>query len=630
MSKHILNPQRVESLGPAERIIETLLTFNDHIVHNRPGVVTRAHGSPIGVRWQPATRRDDVVYRLEKGGPGKRKTVQHRVGKLQADGRVTVHGQRVADYRAPGLFPEAATWLYSQIAEVWKLDNEFAARWASWSFVQEHRDLKVALAAFMLVQSRSGEPVVEDGELLFHDDDFRAVGEAMCLLRRQDKRDLNPKLLLRVGDLLALPGVARINRALGFGRSARKPPMGRYHKAVTRWLRHREQNPRMLQGLVRAGFKTTVMKLARRVGYKPLSPRFFALLRWKQKQSDDGRRAIAIGAELEAAESWAGLSEAQICERIVATRPNYKRLVGLLPAEIGLTRAIVAAAVQSGCMSDADLIILTPTLEDLDLLDVPCVSERWVAANEKAENQRAAHIAERVRSKKLAERLQDSADKALQKAVAEDIRGLRVYVAVDISASMGHAIEKAKGYLTRFLQGFPLDKLTVAVFNTSAREVKIRHPSAKGVQHAFKGIRAGGGTNHGSAIRDVFVRHPKDPDEDALFIFVGDQQQYGTFTEAVTASRLAPVAFGFLYVEPNGFARNRAVESTAQNLKIPCFRIEEEMFSDAYAVSRTLRRLIASTPVSAKLANTRAGARERESLVETILKTPLLLKPVWA
>ncbi|MCA9714117.1 MAG: VWA domain-containing protein [Myxococcales bacterium] len=628
MTKHILNPQRVESLGPAERIIETLLTFNDHIVHNRPGIVTRDRGSLIGVRWHPATRREDVVYRLDKGGPRKRKTVQTRVGKLEGDGRVTVHGQTVAEYRAPGLFPEAATWLYSQIVEVWKLDNEFAARWASWSFVQEHRDLKVALAALMLVQSRCGDPVVEDGELLFHDDDFRAVGEAMCLLRRRDSRDLNPKLLLRVGDLLALPGVARLNRALGFGRSARKPPMGRYHKAVTRWLRHREQNPRLLQGLMRAGFKTTVMKLARRVGYKPLTPRFFELLRWKQKQSDDGRRSISIGAAVVAAESWIGLSEAQICERIVQTRPNYKRLVGLLPAEIGLTRAIVAAAVEAGCLSDSDLIILTPTLEDLDLLDVPCVSERWIAATEKAEDQRAAHIAERVRGKKVAEKLQDAADNALKKAVAEDVRGLRVYVAVDISASMGHAIEKAKGYLTKFLQGFPLDKLTVAVFNTSAREVTIRHPSAKGVEHAFKGFRAGGGTNHGAAIRDVFVRHPKGPDEDALFIFVGDQQQYGTFTEAVKSSGLDPVAFGFLYVAPAGFASNRAVEDTARNLAIPCFRIEEDMFSDAYAVSRTLRRLIASTPVGAR-AN-QAAAKPRDSLVETILKTPLLLKPVWA
>ncbi|MEL6348523.1 MAG: vWA domain-containing protein [Myxococcota bacterium] len=616
-----LNPRRIESLGPAERIIETLLTFSDHMVHNRPGMVVTDARAPHGVRWYPVTHQDKVVYRLEKGKK-RAKSARVRVGTLREDGKIVHMNQEVGEYRKPGLFPEVAGWLYGQIAEVWKMDNDFAARWASWSFAQEHRDLKVALAAMMLVQSRYGEPVVEDGEVLFYDDDHRSIGEAMCLLRRRDNRDLNPKLLLRVGDLLSLPSVAEINRQLGFGRSSRSAPMGRYPKAVTKWLQHRENNPKMLEGLVRAGFRSTVMKLARRVGYKPHSPQFFDILRWKQKQSDDGRRSIAIGAAVKQAESWSGLSEAEVCQRIVETRPNYKRLVGLLPPELGLTRAVVAAAVQAGCLSDADLIILTPTLEDLGLLDVPMVGERWMAATAKAEDQRAANIAKRVRSKETAEKLQEAADKALQKAVKAQLRGLRVYVAVDVSASMSQSIDRAKRYLAKFLQGFPLDKLTVAVFNTSAREVKIRHASAKGVEHAFKGFRAGGGTNHGSAIRDVFRHHPPAADEDALMFFVGDQQQYGTFSAEVNKSGLNPVAFGFLHVPSPG--TNRAVEGTAEALGIPCFNLDENMFDDVYAISRTLRNLIASTPVGKR------AAAKRASLVETILKTPLLQKPVWA
>ena len=617
-----IDPSRVESLGPAERILQTLLTHSDHMVHNRPGLVSADRSSPAGVRWVPATRKDRHIYRLEKVGKKSRRVL---AGTLQHDGRVISGGRSVGEYRAPGLFPEVAAWLYGQIAEVWKMDNEFVARWASWAFVQEHRDLKVALAAFMLVQPRCGEPVVEGGEVLFHDDDHREVGEAMCLLRRRDGKDLNPKLLLRVGDLLALEPVAQINRELGFGRSARNPALGRYTKAVTRWLRHREQNPRMLEGLVRAGFRSTVMKLCRRVGYKPLSPTFFDTLRWKQKQASDGRRQLAIGQAVRKAESWAGLSEAEICQRIVETRPNYKRLVGLLPPEIGLTRAVVAAAIEAGALSDRDLIILTPTLEDLGMLDIPEIGERWVRATEAAEDQRAANIASRVRSKETAEKLHEAADRALQKAVAEELRGLRVYVAVDISASMSRSIEEAKSYLTKFLQGFPLDKLTVAVFNTSAREVTIRHPSAKGVEHAFKGFRAGGGTNHGSAIRDVFARHLPAPGEDALMLFVGDQQQSGTFTEAVRTSGLSPVAFGLLHVDSGG--RLRMVEDTATNLGIPCFRIDAAMFDDPYATTRTLQRLIASTPVGQRAA---AAGVKRTSLVETILKTPLLTRPMWA
>ena len=63
------------------------------------------------------------------------------------------------------------------------------------------------------------------------------------------------------------------------------------------------------------------------------------------------------------------------------------------------------------------------------------------------------------------------------------------------------AIEKAKIYLARFLQGFPLDKLHVATFITTGTPIAIKHPSAAGVDHAFKGQGAGGGTVHGSGIR---------------------------------------------------------------------------------------------------------------------------------
>lgn len=620
---HVMPADRLEALGPAEHILQTLLTVSDHMTHNRPGVVVEDAGSPTGVRWSPATVRAGAVYRLDKV---RKRTVRVKLGRLQEDG-VTIHdeaGVRIGEYRKPGLFPEVAAWLYEQAIAVWKLDNAFAAHWASWSFAGEHRDLKVVLAALMLVQSRCGEPVREGDEILFHDDDFREVGEAMCLLRRRDGRDLNPRLLLRVGALLELPQVARLNRELGFGgRSLRSAPLGRWPRVVTRWLRHRERNPRMLEGLVRAGFRQTVMQLCRKVGYKPESARFFEILRWKQSQAADGRRALVIGRPVAEAETWAGLSEREICERIVATKPSYKRLVGMLPPDVGLTRAIMAASLEAGGISNTELVILTPTLEELGLLEITEIADRWTRACEAAESMRAAHIAERVRSQQLAERLQDAADGALQKAVEESTQGLRVYCAVDISGSMGTSLDRAKNYLSQFLQGFPLEKLCVAVFNSSAREVTIRHASARGVEHAFRSFAAGGGTSHGSAFREVFCNHLPASDEDALCLFVGDQEEYGDFVEAVRSSGLNPVAFGFLDIgRQNGM---RAVEQTAAALGIPCFPIHEAMFGDAYAVSRTLRHLIASTPVS----KDRIGKPQRQDLVATILATPLLSRPVW-
>src|ERR1700751_1772347 len=136
-----------EKLGPAEKILQTLLNHTDHMVHNRPGLVTGDARHTVGVRWVPVTHKEEngqkVVYELTKIG---KKTNKVRKGVLRADNKVEENGKVVGEYRAPGLFPEVAAWMYGQVAAVWKMDNEFAARWASYAFGQEHRDLKVVLA----------------------------------------------------------------------------------------------------------------------------------------------------------------------------------------------------------------------------------------------------------------------------------------------------------------------------------------------------------------------------------------------------------------------------------------------------------------------------------------------------
>lgn len=622
-----------ENLGPAERILQTVIGYSDHAQHNRPGIVVPDATSSIGVKWLPVTHvveeGDKVVYELRKVG---KKTTKIKLGKLKEDGRVKDVNRVIGRYQPAGLFEEVAVWMYRQVAEVWKLDNEFAAKWASHEFLQqqERRDLKVIMAAFLLVQSRKGDPVVDAGKVAFFDEDFRDVGEAMLLLGGRDIKDakdvkaFNPKLLLRVHDVLTLPGVAAINRELGFGRSARNPFLGRWSKAVEKWLLFREENPKLLEGLVKAGFRRTVMELARRIGYKPTMLRFFEVLRWRQAQAKDGRRSIAIGQAVQAAESWEGFSEQQICETIVRTRPNFKRVVGLLPKGQGLTRAIVAAAIEAGSLSDKDLIIATPTLEELGLLEVQDVRERWERAIKAAEDMRAANIATRVKSQATQEKLHEAADNAVKAAVAEVVKGLRIYVIVDISGSMQNAIVQAKAHIAKFLQAFPLEQLHVSVFSTTGREVEIKHASAAGVENAFRGISAGGGTLHGQGVR-VLAKHRPKADEDALFIFVGDEEEYSTFDAAVRDSGISPVAFGLLKVRE---CQSSAVRDTAARLGIPCFLIEEQTFSDVYATPRVLRALISATPVG----KTQGGAAfvPRVSLVDTILNTKLLMKPAWA
>ena len=614
-----------EKLGPAEKILQTLLTHSDHMVHNRPGMVTPDARHTVGVRWVPVTHKDEngakVVYELSKVG---KKTNKVRLGVMRADKKVEENGRVVGEYRAPGLFPEVAAWMYKQVAEVWKMDNEFAARWASHAFGQEHRDLKVVLAAFMLVQTRKGDPVLDGGKIAFYDEDYRDIGEAMMLVHRRDGKDLNPKLLLRVHDLLKVPAVAAINRDLGFGNSARRPFFGRWSKAVEKWLQFREENPKMLDGLIKAGFKSTVKDLARAVGYKPQTPKFFEVLGWAQDQSKDGRRSILIGVEMAKGETWEDLTEGQICEKIVADKPDWKRIVGLLPKKLGVTRAIMTAAVESGSLSNKDLIILTPTLEELGLLEVKEVKAKWDRAIKKAEDDmRAMNIARNVKSKAVQDQLVAASDTALQKTMEAATRNMRIYVLIDVSSSMEGAIETAKALLGRFLQGFPLDRTHIAVFNTTGRVVEIKHASAAGVTQAFRGFTASGGTSHGAGVMALAPFKPKD-DEDSLFIIVGDGGENNSFHAHVVQSGLRPMAFGFLMLPGQNYG---APEKTAVQLGIPCFRIQQDTFEDVYAIPRTIRALVAATPVGMAA---RVAATPRVTLVDTILKTELLKKPVWA
>jgi len=628
----------VENLGPAEKIIQALLTHTDHLYHNRPGIVVADRRITTGVRWDPVTWKagengERTVYRLVKAG---RKQRRVEIGTMNGENRkIMKDGAEVGEYRPSGLYPEVAIWFYKQVAEVWKLDNEFAARWASFAFRQDHRDLKVVLAAFLLVQSRKGDPVMDGMVRLFADEDYRDVGEAMILLQEKGK-DLNPKLLLRIWEVLSLPEIAAVNRELGFGKSAKRPFLGRWSRAVEKWLRYREENPKMLEGLVKAGFRTTVMTLARKIGYKPTTDRFFEVLRWKQKQAEDGRREMAIGKEVKAAESWADLDEMSICEIIEKTKPNWKRIVGLLPSEVGVTRAIMAAAIEAGSLSDKDIIILTPTLEELGLLKVQEIKERLDSALARANDMRAANIARNVRDKETKETLEAGADKAAQKVVEEVARDITIDFIVDISASMEGALDAAKPLIAKFLQALPADYVNVAVFNTAGREVKVKHNSTKGVEAAFRGIKAGGGTDYGAGVRAV-QKHATPEGHDRIMVFIGDEEAR-PFDEAVRVSGLNPVAFGFLKTVPFGGAAawryrhygpdgNIAVRETAARLNIPCFMIDDRTFEDPYAITRTLQALIAATPVGEV---TQARPRPRVTLVDQILNTELLAKPAWA
>src|SRR4030095_8608601 len=175
-----------EPLGPAEKLVQLIINFPDHLWHNRPGVIRAG-------KWKAATRKE--------------------IEEHKKDGRV-----RGGEFRLPGPNPEAIEKVYGTLADIWQANNELPARLASYVMKEtDWRDMKVVCAAFLLVQSRAGEAITEEQRgkkgVLFHDDDYREIGEAMVkLYERGSNRMMNPKLIQRISEVLSLPGVITMHR----------------------------------------------------------------------------------------------------------------------------------------------------------------------------------------------------------------------------------------------------------------------------------------------------------------------------------------------------------------------------------------------------------------------------------
>lgn len=567
-------------MGAAERLLDVVLGASAHLWHNRPGL-------DVDGTWKPAK------------GAGK-----------------AARGTRVA----PGLHVPAAVSLYARLLAIHKLNADLMAHLASYALVEtDWRDLKVACAALMLVQSRAGAPIHDDdGSVAFHDDDHRRIGEAMVLwYQKKSARMLTPKAVLRIAELLETPQIAALNREAGFGDpAAKRAPLGRWAKAATKWLAAREANRAMLEGLVRSGYKDTIKRLARKIGYKPQSPEFFGLLGWKQTQSDDGRRAIGLdNATIAKSDRFDGLSEAEICETIVTKRLRYKDAVGRLPSDVGLTPAIMVALLPT--LSDRDLRQLTPTLEELGLLVVPEIRARWEKAIASATDQRGTNIAKNVRDEGLKEKLAESADNAARKAVAQATKeaDVRVMFLVDKSGSMQGAIESSKDALAKILAGFPLEKLHIAAFDTVGQVVRPKAASRLAVQHALAPIKADGGTIHGAAVQALHREGVRVPIEAKLIAIVVGDEAGESGPQLAQVFRTLGFRVDAMALMLSGTRGGSTVRDCAKELKVPYSEIDVAQFDDPYHVPRVLSALL-EAPVVAGIAT--------PGLVEKVMKTKLL------
>src|SRR5262249_46446686 len=274
-------------------------------------------------------------------------------------------------------------------------------------------------------------------------------------------------------------------------------------------------------------------------------------------------------------------------------------------------------------LSDRDLRMLTPTLEELGLLGDAEIRSRWEAAVATATDQRALNVAKNVKSRAVREKLEEAADHAARRAVAAATADIDLHVMflIDKSGSMEGAIEDSKEALSRILAGFSPEKVHIASFDTMGTVLVPKAPSRAAVQHMLARIKAAGGTIHGAAVRALYQAGVRVAEGARLAVIVaGDEggedgrllaQTFREFGYPVAAMALiAAVAHG----------RGTTVRSCAQVLEVPFAEVDVGQFEDPYQVPRVLRALL-EAPVPTDFAS---PGIVRQSWIDKVMQTPLL------
>jgi Mg-chelatase subunit ChlD len=300
---------------------------------------------------------------------------------------------------------------------------------------------------------------------------------------------------------------------------------------------------------------------------------------------------------------------------------SHKDVVGRLPKDVGLTPAIMVALLPS--LSDRDLRLMTPTLEELGLMTEPEIRTRWEKAIAEATDQRSLNIAKNVRSKELKAKLEEASDNAARKAVAEASaeQPVDVMFLIDKSGSMEGAIEQSKEALSRILAGFPQERVHIASFDTVGTVLKPKAASRAAVQHMLGGIKAGGGTIHAAGVRALYTGGVRIPAGSQLIVIVvGDEagEDGGQLAKAFTEYGYDVAAIAILVSVSSG--RGTTVQSCARSLGVPYSEVQIAEFEDAYQVPRVLRALLEAPKLG-------PGIAAQSGWLERVIGTPILQLP---
>lgn len=377
----------------------------------------------------------------------------------------------------------------SFLIELGQKDPYFLAHLTSWAQKHESRDLKIATIFANSLSSADGRPFSHRSK--YKKPNLRYVSAAALL-------NLDPKMALRVRDLGSLKfDVPKILNEGSHLTTAMKT-------AIKKYLKFREANLKILEGVKKAGLARIYKNLYRMVHLRP-SDEAARILRWQQKDRKIEFKKSPF--------DFSGLKPIQIAKKI---RDDKLPILGVLGALPKITPAIAVALLERATGNQA--LILRKTFEDAGVLEDREVKELY-----KSKIGEAKTSIDRVEnlSKGASEEVKKIMKQAKSKVRKKETKGLgKVFLHLDVSSSMHRVIDFAKkrGAVIAETVDNPKENFRWGEFNQSGRRLPLPEDFT---EDAFAAALFGKVT---SGTTDVFACYPMARNEGSeIDVIISDQ-----------------------------------------------------------------------------------------------------------
>ena len=350
-------------------------------------------------------------------------------------------------------------------------DPIFMAHFTSWAARRDSKDMKVLAIFFNALNDANGTPFFKGSKT--NKPNLREVSYALL-------QTIDPHLALRVLELchkrFEVEGC--LNNACHF-------PTG-MKTAFRKYIHYREDNSDMLRGIKKSGLSKKLMQIYRLTRTAP-TDEAASILNWKQK---DGREI-----EMESMPDFSNKTSQEIVEELEKSKLSPIVAMSVIPKEK------ITAKVAKSMLSNASgnqSIILYNWFSRNGFLDVKSIKDLF-----KDKVKEATTAVDRIDTLTKDADAEDKKEMAAarserRKSVAktEDIG--KIYLHIDASGSMSHAIEFAKDSASLFAEcvSDPAKNFRWGLFETKGRELPLPKGFTKEDFHAaLYGVRDSGQTD---------------------------------------------------------------------------------------------------------------------------------------